>query len=89
MTSDLFGLDRALTPEERKRLKAKPKKTGHAALPGTGPEGETCGSCANLHRNELSRTYLKCGLMKARWTGGARTDVRAKDAACRNWQPKG
>lgn len=64
----------------------KPKKHGHAALPGTGPEGETCGSCANLARKVMARTYLKCGLMRAYWTGGTGSDVRAADAACRRWE---
>jgi hypothetical protein len=61
-------------------------KRGHAAPPGTGPEGETCGSCAHLHRNQQARVYLKCGLNKANWTGGGGSDVRARDAACRRWE---
>jgi hypothetical protein len=61
------------------------KKHGHAAVPGTGPAGETCGSCANLERLSMAKTYLKCGLMRAYWTGGEGTDVRAGDAACRRW----
>lgn len=62
------------------------KKRGHAAATGTGPEGETCGSCGNLARVEYAKTYLKCGLMRAYWTGGEGTDVRARDSACRNWK---
>lgn len=61
------------------------KKHGHAAIPGTGPDGETCGSCAHLFRNQMARTYLKCLLMRAHWTGGYGTDVRSRDAACRQW----
>lgn len=85
--NDLFNLDRALTPAERRRLTAKPKtkKTGHAWRPGTGPEGETCKSCKHLVRKSMSKVYLKCGLMAAHWTGGAGTDVRASDPACREW----
>ena len=64
------------------------KKHGHAALPGTGPKGETCGSCANLSRKQMSKAYLKCALMSACWTGGEYTDVRARDAACRLWAAK-
>lgn len=84
---DLFHLDRALTPEERRRLNTKPKtkKTGHAWRPGTGPQGETCKTCKHLVRKQMSKTYLKCGLMSAHWTGGAGTDVRAGDPACREW----
>ena len=64
----------------------KQKQHGHAAIPGTGPAGETCGSCKNLHRNQVASTYLKCWLMRSRWTGGYATDVRAKDAACKQWE---
>ena len=32
-----------LPESARKRVKMR----GHAAIPGTGPEGETCGSCAS------------------------------------------
>ncbi len=87
MTGDLFNLDRALTPAERKKLKrSTPVARGHAWAPGTGPEGETCGTCRHLCRREMAKTYLKCGLMKSRWTGGKGSDVRAKDAACKRWE---
>lgn len=70
----------------RRRDRELPR--GHAAIPGTGPEGETCGSCGHLVRRQFSRTYLKCGLMQRFWKGSAKTDVRAKDLACRRWAPK-
>lgn len=81
-------LDRAMTPEERRRIFRKPDRLKglHAAPMGSGPEGETCGSCANLYRKHMSKTYLKCGLCKAHWTGGGGTDVKARDAACSKWQ---
>jgi hypothetical protein len=63
-----------------------PKPSGHAAQPGTGPKGETCGSCAWLYRKRLGKTYRKCGLMEQHWTGGYGTDVRAKDPACSKWE---
>lgn len=85
---DLLHLDRALTPQERKRLAAstRTKKHGHAWAPGTGPEGETCGSCKHLARKTMARTFLKCALMRAVWTGGYGTDVRARDPACKKWE---
>jgi hypothetical protein len=87
--TDLFGKEFALTPPERKQLNRKSTvPRGHAALPGTGPQGETCGSCNNLARIRYAKTYLKCGLMKAHWTGGPKTDVRARDAACKRWEKK-
>jgi hypothetical protein len=84
---DLFHLDRAMTPEERRRLQTKlrSKKTGHVAPPGTGPDGETCKTCEHLVRKQMAKTYLKCGLNRAKWTGGGGTDVRAGDPACRQW----
>lgn len=80
-----------LTPEQRKKLLKKPcGARGHIAPPGTGPEGETCGSCKHRHRKQLAKTYLKCALNSARWTGGGKTDVRAKDHACLCWEkPEG
>jgi len=59
---------------------------GMAGQPGTGPAGETCGSCKHLHLNRLAKTYFKCGLMREHWTGGAGTDVKRKSAACQYWE---
>lgn len=79
--------EHAMTPAERKRMfRRSPQPAGYAALPGTGPGGETCGSCKHLVENQLSRSYWKCGLMRRFWTGGAKTDVRKRSPACRNWE---
>jgi hypothetical protein len=59
----------------------------HAAPVGTGPEGETCRNCRHYTRIEYGRVYLKCGLMRVYWTHGPGTDIRAKDAACRKFEP--
>ncbi len=83
---DMFGNE--VTVEEARHL-LKRKATmpkGYAAPPGTGPAGETCGSCRHLYRNRMSKTYLKCELMKAHWTGGAATDIRASSPACKRWE---
>ena len=85
----LVALDGPLTAQDiwdRARRRKEPEPRGHAAMPGTGPEGETCGSCRHLARIRLANTYLKCALNEARWTGGRKSDVRAKDAACAKWQ---
>lgn len=88
MSVDLFGKEFALTPPERAKLNRKePIPRGHAWRVGTGPEGETCGSCKHLYRHRMAKTYLKCGLNSAAWTHGRATDVRAKDAACKKWEP--
>lgn len=77
----------ALTPEERKTLYArhKTKKNGYAWLPGTGPAGETCGSCD--HRVVNSGKYSKCGLNRLR-THGAATDIVRRSPACKFWKAK-
>lgn len=79
-----------LTPAQRRKLAPPCSKgaRGHVAPPGTGPEGETCGTCAHLFRKTLASTYLKCGLNEAKWTGGGKTDVRARDHACRMWEKR-
>ena len=85
---DIFGNE--LTLEQARKLAHKApahmKKQGHAAPPGSGPAGHSCGDCKHLARRSFSKVYLKCGLMQASWTGGAGTDVRAHDPACRRWE---
>lgn len=76
----------ALSDAERARLKKRPKRTGHAWTPGTGPVGETCGSCVHYTLRRFAKAYRKCGLMRAQWTGGAGTDIRAGDPACKFWK---
>lgn len=92
--ADLFGGPTAddphLTPKERKRLqrKAAAYPRGHAWAPGTGPEGETCGSCEHLVRLRYAKTYRKCDLARAKWTHGGASDIRAGDPACKFWEAK-
>lgn len=94
MVTDLFGKEvsePAALPHgavKRSGKRREPIPRGHAAQPGTGPEGETCRTCDHLYRRRYSKTYLKCGLMQAHWTGGRGSDVRARDPACRRWEPK-
>lgn len=82
---NIFGEEVAV-PDKAKRKSPVPR--GHAARPGTGPDGETCGSCAHVFRRQLGKTYLKCSLAKAKWTGGGASDIRARDAACSRWERK-
>ncbi len=65
------------------------RKHGHVGPPGTGPKGETCGSCVHIHRRQMGKVYLKCGLNKDNWTGGGASDIRAGDPACNHWQGEG
>jgi hypothetical protein len=52
---------------------------------GTGPNGETCGSCRWIHRSPSGR-YRKCRLTDHRWTHGTATDIKAAWPACSKWQ---
>ena len=66
----------------------KPRKRGHAGIPGNGPDGETCKTCKHLVRKLMAKTYMKCALTEAKWTGGAGSDVRVRDPACDFWEAK-
>lgn len=78
--------DLMVLPASALKARRLSKKHGHAALPGTGPVGETCAGCAHLVRRQMSKAYLKCGLMAVYWTRGEGSDVRAADPACRRWE---
>lgn len=80
--SDLWGAPLGAFKAKRK----DPKPRGHVSPPGTGPAGETCGSCRHAVRFDYSKSFYKCALAKARWTCGRGTDVRARDAACSRWE---
>lgn len=58
-----------VTAEQRGKHYVQPR--GYFFHPGTGPEGETCGSCK--HITKWSR-WSKCGLNEARWTHTERGD---------------
>lgn len=81
---DLFGE----VPPSVPKVSTAGQAHGYAAMPGTGPVGETCGSCRHLYRKRMAKTYLKCLLYQTRWTGGHGSDVLAGSPACQKWQPK-
>ena len=92
MTSDLFGApiknEGAMTDAERKRMRRREaeRPKGYAAPPGSGPEGETCGSCAHHTTRHWSKTYHKCALIKP--TKGPGSDIRVRSPACARWTAK-
>lgn len=90
--NDLFGHpipEKSLpTPSSEKGKRKPTKPNGYAAIPGTGPTGETCRTCAHLARVRHSKKYLKCLLERHRWTNGPGTDIRASSPACKRWEPK-
>ena len=77
---DLFG-----APPKPERRSTVPQ--GHVMHPGSGPEGETCGTCAHaVHfRRSASKAWYKCGLNTGRWTYSRFTDIRVSDPACSKW----
>lgn len=86
MTPKLTDPDLFVLPPQSTRPRLK--KGGYADHPGTGPEGETCKSCQHLARVEYANVYLKCALMRAKWTGGGGTDVKARAPACSKWESR-
>lgn len=83
--STLFpDLEASAAPARPVRVKASGL---YAALPGTGPAGETCRTCNNLSGKRMSRRYYKCELTKGQWTGGPGTDVKVRSPACSKWEP--
>jgi hypothetical protein len=80
MTGDLFG-----GPDAKPRGKHYVAPRGYAAPPGTGPAGETCGTCKHAHRYVH---FAKCGHSARRHfnTNGAATDIRLRTAACSKWE---
>lgn len=86
-----YGASRAagapLSLDGKPARRKDPTPAGYAARPGSGPEGETCSTCRHYVRREFAKTYLKCGLNSANWTGGRKSDVLARSPACRLWTP--
>lgn len=78
----------APTAREHRRQRKSAVARGYAAQPGTGPAGESCKTCVHLARQRFAKTYLKCALMRAVWTGGSGTDVKARSPACRRWRAR-
>lgn len=90
MSLDLFGAPVPETlPRPPKRKEAGPN--GYAWTPGTGPKGETCGSCRFRRRmsNGGKKSWSKCRKVQDRWTGSVRTDIRVRSPACKHWEAKG
>lgn len=69
---------------ERRRAYEIPK--GHAWTPGSGPAGETCGTCRHRRFFKQSRAWYKCAKNESAWSHARHTDIRLRDAACKFWQ---
>lgn len=88
--TDLFGYPVRDLSTLRQRKENAGKPQGYAAPPGTGPRGETCGSCEfAVRRNGGKRNFWKCAKLLrlgGKWTAGYGTDIRLKSPACKHWQ---
>ena len=81
--------DYAMSPAERRKLSGKKIALGgYASVPGTGPAGEMCSTCRHIYRKRMAKTYIKCALVAARWTGGGGTDIKSRAPACSKWEAK-
>ena len=80
---NLFGEE--ISVADALAVKRRPRvDRAHAAEPGTGPRGKLCRDCASYTRIDLcSKVFRKCAVVKAGWTHGPGTDIRAHDRACR------
>lgn len=92
MSEDLFGAapeyNTAPVPGAP-RKRREPKPNGYGGIPGTGPEGKACRDCKHLVRRTPGyRTFLKCGLNRANWTGGRASDIHAKAPACSRFEAR-
>jgi len=60
-----------------------PAAHGYAAPPGSGPPGDTCGSCGNCRVRKIKgHNVYKCALREKDWTHDRATDVLVRSPAC-------
>jgi hypothetical protein len=78
MNTDLFGAAPVV----------RVKGNGYAAQPGTGPAGKTCRQCRYFTHVHKASVYRKCLRMRAQWTGGPGTDIKASAPACLHFEER-
>lgn len=71
----------------RKAPKGGASDRAHPYPPGSGPRGQSCGTCAKLCTREYRRKFFKCRVLMKHWTRTRATDVQLRDAACLAWEP--
>lgn len=82
LTFQTMGGDTVVVPVRGKHY-IQPR--GYADKPGTGPDGETCGSCRHSYHRRAGR-YPKCDLTRTCHTHSRRTDILMRAAACSKWE---
>jgi hypothetical protein len=85
METDLLGDPLVILATPGRGKRRDPKPWGYACPPGTGPAGETCGSCTHHVIKRMAKNYHKCELARAKWTGGGKSDIRVRAPACSRW----
>lgn len=76
--------ERPTMDELRARVGVQGKRYGD--MPGTGPEGTTCSSCAWLRYTGNTKRHYKCG--KTAYTHGDATTIRVTSPSCRLYEPE-
>ena len=87
---DLFGeeVKFPLPSPKDSPLKGRKLKTGYAAPPGTGLQGETCRSCnLKVRHSSGNKGWYKCSLVKI--DGHKATDIKLRSPACSYWEEVG
>lgn len=92
MSAEQPDLIAGLPPVTAKPRAGDDWNRAYARRPGSGPQGETCGTCLHIRRKDYrhsgpSKWCFKCAL-SAHPCHGAASDIRMKTAACSKWQPK-
>lgn len=85
---DLFGEEVVLVAKPSR--KGIQRVRGYAADPGTGPDGETCGTCTHILRvkNWSGRKHwAKCGHPRGYRSHSTASDIKVRAPACLHWGP--
>jgi hypothetical protein len=76
----------AAHPEIFARPPSQKRDRAHPYPPGSGPAGQSCGTCIKCVKRQFANNHYKCRVMMRFWADG--TDVRLKDPACKSWEPR-
>lgn len=62
---------------------------GYPARPGSGPQGENCGTCIHMLRLKFKRgrVVFKCDRVPGAEVKNRHTDIRRSSPACMGWEP--
>ena len=86
MPRDLLGDEVPVPVTWAPRKRHEPKPWGYFAPPGTGPAGETCGTCEHHVIKRMGKNYHKCARSRGKWTGGRKSDILVRSPACSGFE---